>query len=72
MLHDNNFLMRSFKTARYQWPSDDFKVVIRADRRPAGEQERRFNAPTVNEFAVVIVGNEFQSRDIVLAREMKL
>lgn len=39
MLHDNNVLVRSFKTAIDQWPSDDFKVVIRADRRPAGEHE---------------------------------
>lgn len=67
MLHDNSFLVRSFKTAIDQWPSDDFKVLIRADRRPAGEQERRFNALTVDEVALVIVDNEFQSRgDIVL------
>lgn len=40
MLHYNNVLVRSFKTAIDQWPSDDlFVVVIRADRRPAGEHE---------------------------------
>lgn len=38
-LHDNNVLVRSFKTAIDQWPSDDLKVVVRADRRPAGEHE---------------------------------
>ncbi|XP_050323146.1 uncharacterized protein LOC126754957 [Bactrocera neohumeralis] len=49
-------------------PSDDHKIVIRADRRPIGEHERRFNAPINNEVVVVIVGDEFQSRDIVLRR----
>ncbi|XP_054259695.1 uncharacterized protein LOC128984403 [Macrosteles quadrilineatus] len=51
-----------------QWPADELKVIIRADRRPPGEHERRFNAPTTNEIAAVIVGNEFETRDIVLRR----
>ncbi|GFS97808.1 helitron_like_N domain-containing protein [Nephila pilipes] len=44
------------------------KIVIQADRRPAGEHVRRFNAPTVDEVAIIIVGDQFQFRDIVLYR----
>lgn len=49
-------------------PSDNHKIVIRADKTPAGEHARRFNAPTIDDVAIVIVGEEFQSRDIVLHR----
>lgn len=35
---------------------------------PAGEHARRFNAPTLDEVAIVIVGDEFKPRDIVLHR----
>ncbi|KIH60924.1 hypothetical protein ANCDUO_08810 [Ancylostoma duodenale] len=48
-------------------PIDEYKVVIRADKRPRGEQERRFNAPTFNEVAVVMAG-EHERRDIVIQR----
>lgn len=49
-------------------PSDNHKIVIRADRTPFGEYERRFNAPTIDEVVIVILGDQFQSRDIVLHR----
>ncbi|GFV94455.1 helitron_like_N domain-containing protein [Trichonephila clavipes] len=49
-------------------PSDTHKIVIRADKTPAGEHVRRFNAPTVDEVAIIIVGDQFQPRDIVLHR----
>ncbi|GFS88025.1 helitron_like_N domain-containing protein [Nephila pilipes] len=49
-------------------PSDPHKIVIQADRMPAGEHVRRFNAPTVVEVAIIIVGDQFQPRDIVLHR----
>ncbi|GFY19501.1 helitron_like_N domain-containing protein [Trichonephila clavipes] len=47
-------------------PADDYTVVIRAD--PVGQHERQFNAPTIDEVAIVIVGEEFESRDIILHR----
>lgn len=56
------------QTALDRMPSDDYKVVIRADKRPAGTHERQFNAPTIDEVAVVIVGENLESRDIVLTR----
>ncbi|GBP35443.1 hypothetical protein EVAR_94894_1 [Eumeta japonica] len=51
--------------------SDDYKIVIRADKRPRGEHERRFNAPQIDEVAVVIVDNENTSRDIIVQRRRK-
>jgi hypothetical protein len=56
MFHENNFLIETFK------------VVIREDRRPADEHERRFNAPQVDEVAVVISGDEFHQWDMVSQR----
>jgi hypothetical protein len=66
MLHQHNAYVNIFKTALQRMPSDEYRIVIRADKTPAGEHERRFNAPTANEVAVVIVGNEFDRRDIIL------
>lgn len=68
LLHENNQLITLFKTALETMPSDDHKIVIRADKRPAGEHERRFNAPTLNEVAIVVVGENLESRDIVIRR----
>lgn len=49
-------------------PNDDYKVVIRADKRPAGTHKRRFNPPTIDEIAILIVGENLETRDIVLTR----
>lgn len=68
LFHERNELVRLFTTAIEQMPADDYKVVIRADKAPAGEHERRYNAPTIDEVAIVIVGDEFESRDIILHR----
>ncbi|GFW51147.1 ATP-dependent DNA helicase [Trichonephila clavipes] len=61
-------LVRLFKTAIQRMPADDYAVVIRADKRPVGQHESQFNAPTIDEVAIVIVGEEFESRDIILHR----
>lgn len=66
--HQNNALIRLFRTAIENMPADDYKIVIRADKTPAGEHARRYNAPTINEVAIVMVGEEFDSRDIILHR----
>lgn len=68
LLHDNNALIRSFKTSLDRLPSDEHRIVIRADRTPAGEHERRFNAPTVEEVAVIMIDGDANRRDIVLQR----
>jgi hypothetical protein len=69
MVHEHNSYVQSFKTALQRMPSDQLKVVIRADKKPAGEHARRFNEPVTNEVAVVIAGNEFERRDIVLEKQ---
>lgn len=67
-LHEHNELVRVFKTALDQMPSDDHRILIKADRTPIGEHVRRFNAPTVGEVAIVIVGQQFEAHDIILHR----
>ena len=69
MLHQHNTYVDILKTALQRMPSDAYKVVIRADKKPAGEHARRFNAPTTDEVAIVIAGNEFDRRDIVLEKK---
>ncbi|XP_075211190.1 uncharacterized protein LOC142318500 [Lycorma delicatula] len=68
LLHERKNLVRLFKTAIDMMPSDTHKIVIYADKTPAGEHVRRYNAPTIDEVAIVIVGDQFQPRDIVLHR----
>lgn len=65
LIHEHNALVRLFKTALQRTQSDEYKILIRADKRPAGTHERQFNAPTIDEIAVVIVGENCESRDIV-------
>jgi hypothetical protein len=64
----HNQLINTFTTALEQLPTDEYKVVIRADKRPAGEHERRFNAPQISEVAIVMVGDQFERRDIIIHR----
>ncbi|XP_036321962.1 uncharacterized protein LOC118735980 [Rhagoletis pomonella] len=66
--HQHKALVQLFKIALDRMPSDNHKIVIRADRTPFGEHKRRFNAPTIDEVAIVIRGDQFQSRDIILHR----
>lgn len=68
MLHQHNELVRVFKTAIDRMPSDNHQIVIRPDKAPPTEHSRRFNAPTIDDVAIVIVGEQFQQRDIVLQR----
>ncbi|UYV74016.1 hypothetical protein LAZ67_11001852, partial [Cordylochernes scorpioides] len=63
MFEQHNELIKLFKTAFEQMPSDDYKVIIKADKTPIGQ-----HAPTIDEVAIVIVGEEFNSRDIILHR----
>ena len=40
-----------------QLRSDNCQIVIKADKVPSGEHAGRFNAPTVDKFAVIMVGD---------------
>lgn len=64
----HNELVKLFRTALERMPADDYKVIIKADKTPAGQHERQYNVSIINEVAIVIVGEEFNSRDIVLHR----
>lgn len=64
--HQHNELVKLFKTAIDQMPTDNHRIVIRADKKPIGEHAGRFNAPTMDDVAIVIVGEQFERRDIVL------
>ena len=68
ILHDHNIYVRDFKAAIDSVPKKqkDFKVVIHADKRPVDAHKGRYNNPTTSEVALVIVGQEFEKRDIVL------
>lgn len=68
LLHNHNQLINVFKTSLDQMVADNYKIVIRADKKPVGQHERRFNAPQTNEVAVVIVDNEYSNRDIIIQR----
>ena len=70
MLHQHNNYVTSFKSALERMPESggECKVIIKADKVPDGEHQRRFNAPVTNEVAILIVGQEFERRDIVLEK----
>ncbi|XP_026475940.1 uncharacterized protein LOC113381189 [Ctenocephalides felis] len=70
--HANNAVVNMFKTALERMPSDTHKFVIRADCTPRGKHVRRFNAPTVNDVAAIIVGDPTKSRDIVVQRRSNI
>ncbi|KAH0815078.1 hypothetical protein GEV33_007712 [Tenebrio molitor] len=66
--HQHNGLVALFKTVLDRMPSDNHKIVIRAVKTPAGQHARRFNAPTIDAVAIVVVGENLENRDIVLHR----
>jgi len=68
MLHSHNIYIQSFKTAIESVPPNvpDYNIVIHASRVPTGEHRGRYNAPSTSEVAVVISGQQFHKRDIVL------
>lgn len=68
MLHDHNELIGLFKNALDRMLTDDHQIVIKADKRPNGAHERQYNAPTIDEVAIIVVGEQMESRDIVLTR----
>ena len=54
VIHTKKFLIQTFKTALELMPRDEYEVLIREDKRPFGEHERRFNATAVNDVAIII------------------
>ncbi|CAF3254328.1 unnamed protein product [Rotaria sp. Silwood2] len=69
MLHQYNSYVHIFKSTLEKMLSDEYRVVISADKKPAREHARRFNEPSTNEVAVIIAGNEFERQDIILEKK---
>lgn len=68
LLEQRNQLIQLFKQASTRMTSDDYMVVIKADKTPVGEHAGRYNAPTIDEVSIVIVGEQFQQRDVRIMR----
>lgn len=68
MLHDSNKYIKNLKTTMDRVPKDcnKYEIVIHADKKPFHAHRGRFNAPTTDEVALVMVGQEFERRDIIL------
>ncbi|GBP94266.1 hypothetical protein EVAR_99290_1 [Eumeta japonica] len=62
LMHYREFTIDSIP----QGQNNNYKVIIKADRRPAEEHRGRYNAPVVDEVAVILVDQECDRRDIVL------
>ena len=66
MLHFNHAYINIFKYALENIMLPDHKVTIRADMRPAREHKRCYNAPSVDEVAIILINQQHENRDIVL------
>ena len=66
MLHINNEKIKNIKYALERNNEPDFKLVIKEDCRPSNEHESRFNIPTNNEVAIVMIGDTTNKRDIII------
>jgi len=55
-----------FKTAIDLILTDTHKIVISAEKTPTGEHVHRYNAPNIDEVVIVMVGDQFLPRDIIL------
>jgi len=57
-----------FKRVSPQLRNDDYQIIIKTDKVPSGEHAGRFNAPTVDEVAVIMVGDPVDNRAIKITR----
>lgn len=67
-LQNHNQLVQLFNTVSNSLQNDNYTIVIKADKVPFGQHAGRYNAPTINEVAVVMVGDAFERRDIRIKR----
>ncbi|VVC30388.1 Hypothetical protein CINCED_3A012870 [Cinara cedri] len=67
-LQNHNQLVQLFNTVSNRLQNDNYTIVVKADKVPSGQHVDRYNAQTINEVAVVIVGDAFERRDIRIKR----
>jgi len=65
-LNNHNLDVRSFKYSLVQNSTENLKLIIHADRQTQNQHQGRYNAPTVNEVAVLLVYEDKEPRDIVV------
>jgi len=51
----HNELIQLLKIALKQMPTDDYKIVVKADKTPFDQHVTKYNAPTIDEVVTVIV-----------------
>ena len=68
LFHETNDLVHLFKTVINFMRISRHKIVISADKTPTSEHLCRYNAPTINELAIVMVGDQFLPQHIILYR----
>ena len=68
MLHEHNIYVKTFKSAleRISTSTDNYFIQIHASKTPQGEHQRRYNAPVSDDVGIVIVGEHFKTREIIL------
>ncbi|XP_055908459.1 uncharacterized protein LOC129943200 [Eupeodes corollae] len=68
ILNTQNVYISTFKTTLEHAPPNlsNLKIIIKADHKPANEHSGRYNAPTTNEIAVLMLDEDKGPRDIVL------
>ncbi|XP_072392261.1 uncharacterized protein [Diabrotica undecimpunctata] len=67
-LEDHNQLIQLIKRVSPRLQNDNYQIVIKADKVPLSEHAGRFNAPTVDEVAVIMVGDPVDKRSIKITR----
>ena len=66
LLHNNNDKIKEIKYALERNNEPNFKLVIKENYRPTYEHARRFNKPTTNEVAILMIGDSTNKRDIII------
>lgn len=66
MFHEKNSYVQSFQYALDTAATPNFNIIIDADKRPSGEHSGLYNAPSCNEVAIVLHGDQHNKRDIVI------
>ena len=64
--HQHNEVVALFTTTLVRMRYDNHKIVFKVDKMPAGQHAKCFNAPTIDEVAIVVMGENSENRDIVL------
>lgn len=64
--HTHNHLIHLFKYAMEFMPTDDYKIIIKADKVPVGDHKKRYSVPNKSDIAIVMTDGETNARDIVL------